>query len=193
MPTEHLHGLYDGGHGAGLDDYWRTYESSPLLAGAFLWDFADEAVLRTDMDTAFYDSDGNHASDGILGPHREKEGSFYTVKEIWSPVQVEPLVINKQWDGKLYLQNKYIYTNLDHCSFTWKAIKTHFDKGRETIISSGEFTSIEASPGETKEIEIPQLNFANICPQIHDIYVSLFHFYIFHYNQILSDLVLGQY
>lgn len=23
MPTEFLHGLYDGGHGAGLYDYWK--------------------------------------------------------------------------------------------------------------------------------------------------------------------------
>jgi len=23
FPTEFLHGLYDGGHGAGLDDYWN--------------------------------------------------------------------------------------------------------------------------------------------------------------------------
>ncbi len=152
MATELLHGLYDGGHGAGLDDYWSSYESSALLAGGFLWDFADEAVLRTDLEHTFFDSDGNHASDGIVGPHREKEGSFYTIKEIWSPVQVQPLVINKQWDRKLLLKNKYIYTNLDKCSFTWKALKTHFDKGSETIISTGEFTGIEASPGETKMV-----------------------------------------
>ena len=42
MPTESLHGLYDGGHGAGLDDYWNLMRSNPLSAGMFLWDFADE-------------------------------------------------------------------------------------------------------------------------------------------------------
>ncbi|MFW5774611.1 MAG: glycoside hydrolase family 2 protein, partial [Tangfeifania sp.] len=48
MPTELLHGLYDGGHGAGLEAYWRNYETSPLHAGGFLWVLADEALLRTD-------------------------------------------------------------------------------------------------------------------------------------------------
>ncbi|MHC4542074.1 MAG: glycoside hydrolase family 2 protein [Planctomycetota bacterium] len=33
MPTEFLHGLYDGGHGAGLNDYWRLMFESPLGAG----------------------------------------------------------------------------------------------------------------------------------------------------------------
>src|SRR5258708_3669701 len=30
MPTEILHGLYDGGMGAGLDDYWRALTTSPV-------------------------------------------------------------------------------------------------------------------------------------------------------------------
>ncbi len=121
MPTEFMHGLYDGGLGAGLNDFWNEYETSPLLAGAFLWVFADEAVLRTDKEGTVYDSDGNHAPDGILGPHLEKEASFYTIKDIWSPVQISPVTINKEWNGKLFLSNKYIYTNLNKCSFSWKA------------------------------------------------------------------------
>ena len=48
FPTEFLHGLFDGGHGAGLDDQWNMMLSSPLSAGAFLWVFADEGVERRD-------------------------------------------------------------------------------------------------------------------------------------------------
>ena len=29
-PTEFLHGLYDGGHGAGLDDFWKLMQENPL-------------------------------------------------------------------------------------------------------------------------------------------------------------------
>jgi hypothetical protein len=152
MPTEVLHGLYDGGHGAGLDDYWRFYQTSPLHAGGFLWVLADEAVLRTDMSRTFYDGDGNHAPDGILGPHRQKEGSFYTVKEIWSPVQVKPIIINKQWDGTLFIENKFIYTNLKECSFSWKAIKSDFIK--EKVIAEGNIPAPDIKPGETSEVTI---------------------------------------
>ncbi len=154
MATELLHGLFDGGHGAGLEDYWRNYETSPLHAGGFLWVLADEAILRADLDGTVYDADGNHAPDGILGPHREKEGSFYTVKEIWSPVQVKPVTINPQWGGKLFLENKFIYTSLADCSFGWQAVKTGLDTEDEEITGSGTFPGPDAQPGETSLVEI---------------------------------------
>lgn len=155
MATELLHGLYDGGHGAGLEEFWRNYESSPLLAGGFLWVLADEAVLRTDKEGLVFDADGNNAPDGILGPHREKEGSFYTVKEIWSPVQIEPVTINSQWNGKLFLKNKYIYTNLNQCSFSWKAVKIQFNENQQQeILASGIVESPDAEPGEITSIKV---------------------------------------
>ncbi len=158
MPTELLHGLYDGGHGAGLEDYWRNYQTSPLHAGGFLWSLVDEAVLRTDKPGTVFDGDGNHAPDGILGPHREKEGSFYTVKEIWSPVQIEPVAINKLWNGRLFLTNKFIYTNLNQCSFKWEAVKTAFGDDNEKTTGSGAVKSPNARPGETVQVEIDYNN-----------------------------------
>ncbi|MFW6277445.1 MAG: hypothetical protein ACOC1J_02150, partial [Prolixibacteraceae bacterium] len=158
VPTELLHGLYDGGHGAGLEDFWRNYQTSPLHAGGFLWVLADEAVLRTDKPGTVYDSDGNHAPDGITGPHREKEGSFYTIKEIWSPVQVKPVTINRKWNGKLFLENKFTYTDLKDCSFSWEAVKSGIGSTEETVTGSGKVTSPEAIPGETAAIKIDYKN-----------------------------------
>ncbi|MFS4418520.1 glycoside hydrolase family 2 TIM barrel-domain containing protein [Maribacter sp. 2307ULW6-5] len=154
MPTEFLHGLYDGGHGAGLNDYWTKYSASPLFSGGFLWVLADEAVLRTDQAGTVFDSDGNNAPDGILGPHREKEGSFYTIKEIWSPVQVRPVTINDSWNGSLFLENKFIYTNLKECRFEWEAVKTEIGRQDETVIGSGTVPSPDALPGETARVDI---------------------------------------
>ena len=67
MPTEFLHGLYDRGQGAGLDDFWDSYKSNPLFAGGFLWTYVDEAVKRTDQGGRL-DSDGPNGPDGIVGP-----------------------------------------------------------------------------------------------------------------------------
>src|SRR6185369_2228713 len=36
MPTEFLHALYDGGGGAGLNDYWAATLASRVGAGGFL-------------------------------------------------------------------------------------------------------------------------------------------------------------
>jgi len=120
IPTELLHGLYDGGHGAGLEDFWLRMWDHPLCAGGFLWVFADEAVKRTD--TGQLDSDGNHAPDGILGPFHEKEGSFYAIRELWSPVHIEKRYITPGFNGIFRIQNRFHYTALDRCSFSYRWI-----------------------------------------------------------------------
>jgi hypothetical protein len=120
MPTEHLHGLYDGGIGAGLDDHWRVMWGNPLNGGMFLWDFADEGVVRTDENCRI-DADGNHAPDGILGPFHEKEGSFFTVKEVWSPVYIETKKeLTGDFDGTIPVENRFDFSNLNSCTFRWE-------------------------------------------------------------------------
>jgi hypothetical protein len=116
MPTEFLHGLYDGGLGAGLKDYWDVMGSSPMGAGGFLWVFADEGVVRTDWEGRI-DVAGNQAPDGIVGPYHEKEGSFYAIKEIWSPLQITPERLPTDFNGTLPIENRYDFTNLNECSF----------------------------------------------------------------------------
>lgn len=122
MPTEFLHGLYDGGHGAGLYDYWEMMRKHPRCIGGFLWVLADEGVKRVDMD-GFIDNQGNFGADGIVGPHHEKEGSYYTIKQLWSPVQIMNTSIDRQFDGKLFVENRYDYLNLNTCRFLWKQVK----------------------------------------------------------------------
>jgi len=146
FPTEFLHGLNDGGHGAGLDDYWNLMTSKPLAAGGFLWVFADEGVVRHDLNDSI-DTDGNRAPDGIVGPHHEKEGSFYTIKEIWAPVHFRDMEITPAFTGKFDIQNRYIYTNLKLCSYSYDLVK--FSKGLSTSVDkkSGTIKAPDLAPG----------------------------------------------
>lgn len=119
MPTEFLHGMYDGGHGAGLEDYWNAMLGDPLAAGGFLWDLIDQGVVRTDKN-GMLDTDGNHGCDGIVGPYREKEGSYFTIKEVWSPVFFERREMTPGFNGEFNIENRYYYTNLNRCAFSWR-------------------------------------------------------------------------
>ena len=119
LPTEFLHGWFDGGHGAGLEDYWEAMWHNPLAAGGFLWDFADEAVVRTDKNGVL-DTDNNRGADGILGPYHEKEGSYFTIKEVWSPVHIERREITPDFNGQFQVENRYSFTNLNQCKFSWQ-------------------------------------------------------------------------
>ncbi len=127
MPTEFLHGQFDGGHAAGLEDYWEKMWHNPLSAGGFLWDFADNAIVRKDLNDSL-DTDKHRAADGILGPHHEKEASFYAIKEIWSPIYFERKEITKNFDGRLNIENRYHFTNTNQCSFSYQLKKLHYEK-----------------------------------------------------------------
>ncbi|MXV14102.1 glycoside hydrolase family 2 protein [Hufsiella ginkgonis] len=149
FPTEFMHGLHDGGHGAGLDDFWSLMRRHPHFAGGFLWSFADEGVSRLDQNGKI-DVQGNLAPDGIVGPHREKEGSFFTIKEIWSPVQVDLKLLPVNFDGKIPVTNDYLYTNLDKCVFEWKLVSlpsAGSGATTETTDASKKMTGPSLAPG----------------------------------------------
>ncbi|MEO6454923.1 MAG: glycoside hydrolase family 2 TIM barrel-domain containing protein, partial [Ginsengibacter sp.] len=155
FPTEYMHGLYDGGHGAGLDDFWNLQLQHPYNAGGFLWAFHDEGIVRKDKKDSI-DTDSNHAPDGIVGPHREKEASFYTIKEIWSPVYIKQRSITPAFNGKLEIENRYLYTNLDQCSFTWKLVTfpSPGDIMLEPVIAAKGKSSITLLPGEKGKLNL---------------------------------------
>ncbi len=121
MTTEFLHCQDDGGGGSGLYDYWELMWNSERSAGGFLWAMVDEGLVRTDMN-GFIDTDGVNAPDGIMGPHREKEGSFNAIREIFSPVQLKLKDIPDNFNGSIPVENRYHFTNLDQCSYTWKLV-----------------------------------------------------------------------
>ena len=157
MPTEFLHGLYDGGHGAGLYDYWKMMRKHPRCIGGFLWVLADEGVKRVDMD-GFIDNQGNFGADGIVGPHHEKEGSFYTIKQLWSPVQIMNTSVDKQFDGKFSVENRYDYLNLNTCRFLWKQVKfpTATDASNTTtqVLKEGEVQGSDVAAHSTGILDI---------------------------------------
>lgn len=139
MPTEFLHGLYDGGHGAGLYDYWEMMRKHPRCAGGFLWVLADEGVKRVDMN-GFIDNCGNYGADGIVGPHHEKEGSYFTIKQVWCPIQIRVDSLDSQFDGKLRIENRYDFLNANTCRFTYKYVQlpSVTDRGGMKVMKQGE-------------------------------------------------------
>ncbi len=135
MPTEFLHGQFDGGHAAGLEDYWEKMWHDPLSAGGFLWDFSDQAVVRKDKNDSL-DTDKFRAADGIVGPHHEKEGSYYAIKEIWSPVYFQRKEITEAFDGIIDIENRFSFTNLKECKFSYQLLSLSFGLKSEGTIPS---------------------------------------------------------
>lgn len=149
MPTEFMHAMYDQGGGAGLRDFWDRWMTNPMFAGGFIWVFCDEAPKRSDRGDVL-DSDGSNAPDGVVGPRREKEGSFYAIRSQWSPVQIKPLLITEHFDGSFFVSNEYIYTNLKDCRMTYEVLSCDIPMqgAVSRILARGEVTLPALSPGE---------------------------------------------
>ena len=152
MPTEFLHGLYDGGIGAGMSDYWELIRTSKVGGGGFFWALLDECVKRTDQNGRL-DCAGNRGPDGIVGPHREREGSFNTVREIWSPVQIKG-----QLNGssvKFDVENRFDFTNLNQCAFEWTLAQfSGGPKAGHKVIAGGALSAPNVGPHNSGQLQL---------------------------------------
>ncbi len=122
MPTEMLHAQDDGGGGSAMEDMWNLHWRSQKSGGVFIWAMVDEAVVRTDLNNVL-DANGLNAPDGIMGPHREKEGSFNALREIFCPIQLKlPKQLPADFNGQVALENRFHFTNTSQCSFYWALV-----------------------------------------------------------------------
>ena len=158
FPTEFLHGLYDGGAGSGFHDYWEVLRKSPVLGGAFFWVMYDDGVVRTDKG-GIIDNSGNMGPDGIMGPRHEKEGSYYTIKEIWSPVEIEAPAkgLFPGFQGTVKVRNSYDFTDLNQCSFSWEYVsfpKPNEGRAGHTVLASGDIPAPSTPPHGTVDLQL---------------------------------------
>jgi hypothetical protein len=162
FPTEYLHGIYDGGLGSGFHDFWSVMSKSPVLGGAFFWVFSDDGVVRTDKG-GIIDNTGDQGPDGIMGPRHEKEGSYYTIKEIWSPVEIQTPAggLAPGFKGSVGVENHYDFTDLGQCKFLWEYVSfpgPKEGKAGHTVLASGELSAPSVPPhgSGTLNLDLPQ-------------------------------------
>ncbi len=148
MPTEFLHCQDDGGCGAALEDFWELHWNARKSGGGFLWALVDEGIVRRDMDNKI-DVNGVNAPDGVLGPHREKEGSFFAMREIFSPVKIHLKTLPENFRGSIELENRYHFTNLASCRFSWQLVnftKPFSGQRGVTILQKGTAQAPDIAP-----------------------------------------------
>ncbi|MDN3669447.1 glycoside hydrolase family 2 TIM barrel-domain containing protein [Echinicola jeungdonensis] len=157
IPTEFLHGQDDGGAASGLHDYWEAMWNSKLSGGGFLWVLSDEGIVRTDIHNKI-DVNRLNAPDGLVGPFRQKEGSVFAIREIYSPVKIQLDKLPADFDGTLDLENRYHFNNLKEVKFEWKLVDYHQPSHPQTgnrVLSSGEFEGPDVAPTKSGHIQIP--------------------------------------
>ena len=157
MVTEFMHAEDDGAGAAGLSDMWDLHWNAKRGAGGFIWALLDEGIVRTDRNGAI-DVNGVNAPDGVLGPHREKEGSYNAIKEIYSPFKIKLDRLPDNFDGTIEVENRYNFLNLNTVSLKWDLINFNLPDDKEAgykVLESGTVPSPNLAPFEKGKIKIP--------------------------------------
>lgn len=156
MPTEFLHGQDDGGMAAGLHDFWKMFWESDLSGGGFLWALIDEGIVRTDMN-GYIDVNRVNAPDGVLGPHREKEGSFYAMREIFSPIRIDMEKLPGGFSGEIPVENRFHFLNLNQCSFKYELVNFEYPASRAKgylVLKEGGIVAPDIAPVSKGNLKI---------------------------------------
>tara|TARA_A100000164_G_scaffold69673_1_gene58094 strand:+ start:24191 stop:27340 length:3150 start_codon:yes stop_codon:yes gene_type:complete len=150
---EYAHAM--GNSVGNLSDYWDTIYKHESLQGGFIWDWADQVILKTDKNgkeywgyggdfgIEFAENDSNFCANGLVAADRSLNPHAYEVKKIYQPISFEAIDLKK---GIVKINNDYNFLNFDNVDFTWNI------KGDNRTISSGKLSTLKLEPGESKDI-----------------------------------------
>lgn len=144
-----------------LKDYWETIEKYPNLQGGFIWDWADQGLLKRDSTGEYWayggdfgpkgtPSDGNFLINGVVFPDRSFKPHSMEVKKVYQNIAFDPIDLN---EGAIEISNKFRFTNLKKYQFDWSI------QENEEIIKTGSIDNINIAPEEKQNIKI---DFGNI-------------------------------
>ncbi|HIB73433.1 MAG TPA: DUF4981 domain-containing protein, partial [Candidatus Marinimicrobia bacterium] len=148
-----------------LQDYWDTFEEYTALQGGFIWDWADQVILKTDSSgreywayggdfgTEFTANDSNFCANGLVAADRTPNPHFFEVKKVYQPVKFEAENIAR---GQVRITNRYEFINLDHLDFTW------FIAEDGKTVESGKLGKLDLHPGQSTVLSF---NLSGVVPK----------------------------
>jgi beta-galactosidase len=153
---EYAHAM--GNSTGNLQDYWDVIEKYPKLQGAFVWDWVDQGILKTDEAGEKYwayggdfgeegvPSDGNFCINGLTWPDRTGKPGLNEVKKVYQYIGFEPFDLK---NGLIKFKNKYDFTNLSEFNFDWEVVSDG------SIIQSGKIPLPDFKPKKELLVMVP--------------------------------------
>ena len=151
---EYVHAM--GNSMGNLAEYWEYIEDhSQRMIGGCIWDWVDQAHNKQGYpdDQYFYGgdfgekpTDGDFSCNGLTTPDRRITAKLIEVKRIYQYIKFKPIDLKT---GKIEIENKYDFINLDEFDFKWQVIKNG------DIVESGVISSINLLPNAKKRVQIP--------------------------------------
>ena len=115
--------------------------------------------------------DSMKAPDGIVGPYRQPEASYYSYKSTYNPAQVTAgPVPGAAFNGTLPVENRFTFTSLNQCTYDWQlgwypdandpsnifnTSTNALTGGLLVALDSGNFAGPNIAPGATGSLVLP--------------------------------------
>ena len=128
IAREYAHAM--GNSMGNLQEYWEVIYADSSIAGAAVWDWVDQGLLKKDGDTVFYAYGGDYGDkpnmdafciNGLLAPDRTPHPHYYEVQHVYQPLQFTLK------DNQLNIINRDCFTDI-----------SEYDITRDTIVIDGE-------------------------------------------------------
>jgi beta-galactosidase len=142
--NEEQHGKYPSGkpfllneycHAMGnslgnFNDYWELFYQHDMLAGGFVWDWVDQALLKNRQNPSsgfLYGGDfgdqpnnNNFCINGLIGVDRIPHPHYYELQKVYQPISF--VQVNKN-PLTIEITNRQLATNLNEYNFNYEIIE----------------------------------------------------------------------
>ena len=118
IAREYAHAM--GNSMGNLQEYWDVIYSDSSIAGAAVWDWVDQGLLKKDGDIKYYAYGGDYGDkpnldafciNGLLAPDRTPHPHYYEVQYVYQPLQFV------QEGDSIRIINHDYFTGIDHYEY----------------------------------------------------------------------------
>jgi beta-galactosidase len=155
---EYTHAM--GNSNGNVADYWDAIYSHKQLQGGFVWDWADQGLLKEvpgrpgetffgyggDFEPEGVYHDDNFVMNGLVSPDRTPHPGFYEIRKVYQYVRSTPVDLET---GEIQITNLYDFIDLGHLSGSWAVMAD----GEQ--LAEGTLPALETKAGETETVKIP--------------------------------------
>ncbi len=155
IQCEYSHSM--GNSTGNLQDYWDMIYRYPKLQGAFIWDWVDQGLEKTDSTGRKYwgyggdfgpknvPSDGNFCFNGLINPDRTPHPALYEVKKVYQPIYFKTVDIVS---GMVEIVNHQSFLNANEYRYDWVL------EGNGKAIQSGQLANVDIAPLSKKTVQL---------------------------------------
>jgi len=139
-----------------FQEFMDVFENYPNCVGGFIWDFADQCLVKKNEkgdDFWAYGGDfgdkpnnGTFCANGIVMPDRAPKPALFEVKKVYQSIKVHPVDL---LNGIVNVENKYNFASLDFVNIEWE-LSENGDP-----VQKGKIQKLSVDPGAEKEIKVP--------------------------------------